>query len=33
VEIQDPLDGHRKLLEQLTDTDMHDVTTYLETLK
>src|SRR5215470_15514724 len=33
VELQDPLDGHRKLLEQLTDTDMHDVTTYLETLK
>jgi len=33
VEIQDPLDGHRKLLEQLTDTNMHDVTTYLETLK
>jgi len=33
VEIQDPLDGHRRLLEQLTDMDMHDVTTYLETLK
>jgi len=33
VEIQDPLEGHRKLLEQLSDTDMHDVTTYLETLK
>ena len=33
VEILDPLDGHRKLLEQLTDTNMHDVTTYLETLK
>jgi mono/diheme cytochrome c family protein len=33
VEIQDPLDGHRKLLEQLSDTDMHDVTTFLETLK
>jgi cytochrome c oxidase cbb3-type subunit 3 len=33
VEIQDPLDGHRKLLEQLRDTDMHDVTTFLETLK
>src|SRR6516162_3303879 len=30
VEIQDPLDGHRRLLEQLTDMDMHDVTTYLE---
>jgi cytochrome c oxidase cbb3-type subunit III len=33
VEIQDPLDGHRKLLEQLSDGNMHDVTTYLETLK
>jgi cytochrome c oxidase cbb3-type subunit 3 len=33
VEIQDPLDGHRKLLEQMSDTDMHDVTTFLETLK
>jgi hypothetical protein len=33
VEIQDPLDGHRKLLEQLSDTDMHNVTTFLETLK
>ena len=33
VEIQDPLVGHRKLLEQLSDTDMHDVTTFLETLK
>jgi cytochrome c oxidase cbb3-type subunit III len=33
IEIQDPLDGHRKLLEQLSDTDMHDVTTFLETLK
>lgn len=33
VEIQDSLDGHRKLLEQLSDADMHDVTTFLETLK
>jgi len=33
VEIQDRLDGHRKLLEHLSDTDMHDVTTFLETLK
>jgi hypothetical protein len=33
VEIQDPLDGHRKLLEQLSDTEMHDVTTFLGTLK
>lgn len=33
VETQSPLDGHRKLLEQLSDAEMHDVTTYLETLK
>jgi cytochrome c oxidase cbb3-type subunit III len=33
VEIQDPLDGHRSLIDQLSDKDMHDVTTYLETLK
>jgi len=33
VEIQDPLASHRSLLEQLSDTDMHDVTTFLETLK
>ena len=33
VETQDPLDGHRKLLEQLSDADMHDVTTFLETLR
>ena len=33
VEIQDPLDGHRKLLEQLSDVDMHNVTTFMETLK
>ena len=33
VQMQDPLEGHRKLLEQLTDADMHDVTTFLETLK
>jgi len=33
VEIQDPLDRHRKLLQELSDKDMHDVTTFLETLK
>ena len=33
VEIQDPLEGHRKLLQQLGDADIHNVTTYLETLK
>ncbi len=33
VEITDPLEGHRELLGQLTDDDMHDVTAYLVTLK
>lgn len=33
VEIHDPLDGHRKLLTQYTDKDIHDVTAYLVTLK
>ncbi len=33
VEVNDPLAGHRQLLEVLTDTDMHNVTAYLVTLK
>lgn len=33
VEIQDPLEQHRKLLSVYTDKDMHDVTAYLVTLK
>jgi cytochrome c oxidase cbb3-type subunit 3 len=33
VEINDPLQGHRELLGVLTDTNMHDVTAYLATLK
>ena len=33
VEIHDPLDGHRKLLDVYTDSDMHNVLTYLVTLK
>jgi cytochrome c oxidase cbb3-type subunit 3 len=33
VEINDPLDGHKKLLVQYTDKDIHDVTAYLVTLK
>ncbi len=33
VEIRDPLDGHRKLLTEYTDKDIHDVTAYLVTLK
>jgi cytochrome c oxidase cbb3-type subunit 3 len=33
VDITDPLDGHKKLLVQYTDKDVHDVTAYLVTLK
>lgn len=33
VDIVDPLEGHRRLLGQLTDADMHNVTAYLVTLK
>ena len=33
VEINDPLEGHRKLLSVYTDKDIHDVTAYLVTLK
>ena len=33
VEVRDPLAGHRALLAELTDTNMHDVTAYLATLK
>lgn len=33
VEIKDPLMGHRKLLDQYTDADMHNVLAYLVTLK
>jgi len=33
VEINDPLEGHRKLLSIYTDKDIHDVTAYLVTLK
>ncbi len=33
VEIRDPMRGHRDLLTQMTDKDMHDVTAYLVTLK
>jgi cytochrome c oxidase cbb3-type subunit 3 len=33
VELKDPIEGHRKLLAELTDTDMHNVTAYLATLK
>lgn len=33
VEVQDPLQGHIDLLKQYTDSDMHNVLAYLETLK
>jgi cytochrome c oxidase cbb3-type subunit III len=33
VEINDPLEPHRRLVLELTDRDMHDVTAFLATLK
>jgi mono/diheme cytochrome c family protein len=33
VEVHDPLEQHLKLLRQYTDTDMHNILAYLETLK
>lgn len=33
VQINDPLEGHKKLLVKYTDKDIHDVTAYLVTLK
>jgi len=33
VDLKDPAEGHRKLLAELTDKDMHNVTAYLATLK
>jgi cytochrome c oxidase cbb3-type subunit 3 len=33
VEVNDPLEGHRKLLTAYTDKDIHDVTAYLVTVK
>ena len=33
VVINDPLEGHRKLLSEYTDKAMHDVTAYLVTVK
>jgi cytochrome c oxidase cbb3-type subunit 3 len=33
VDVRDPLAGHRDLLRQYTNKDMHDVTAYLNTLK
>lgn len=33
IEIDDPLEPHRRLVLELTDRDMHNVTAYLATLK
>ena len=33
VIVRDPLAAHRTLLDRYTDTNMHDMTTYLWTLK
>ena len=33
VEVHDPLQPHKELLRAYTDTDIHDVTAYLVTLK
>ena len=33
VTVRDPLAAHQALLERYTDADMHNLTTYLATLK
>lgn len=33
VQVKDPLDAHRNLVNQLSDENMHDITTYLGSLK
>jgi mono/diheme cytochrome c family protein len=33
IEVRDPLAAHRRLLDQYTDADMHNVVAFLETLK
>jgi mono/diheme cytochrome c family protein len=33
VELQDPLAGHTELIQKYSDTDMHNILAYLETLK
>ena len=33
VEVRDPLKGHRDLLAEITDKNMHDITAFLVTLK
>ena len=33
VEVNDPLAAHHELLDRYTDADIHNIVTYLETLK
>lgn len=33
IELHDPLEAHKELIDTITDTEMHDVLAYLETLK
>jgi len=33
IEVRDPAEGHRKLVQTLADKDMHNVTAYLWTIK
>jgi hypothetical protein len=33
VDVRDPLAAHRALLDEITDADIHNVVTYLVTLK
>jgi hypothetical protein len=33
IELHDPLEGHAELIQKYTDTDMHNILAYLETLK
>jgi len=33
IELHDPLAAHKKLIDTITDTEMHDLLAYLETLK
>lgn len=33
VQLEDPLEAHRELLDKYTDADMHNILAYLETLK
>lgn len=33
IELHDPLEGHAELIQQYSDSDMHNILAYLETLK